>query len=174
MTLEKAYEIIKEIYKKEQSIFHIERQHYDDFEDLVENGLQFDRNNEEHKELVGKIISLFYFEILNFCGCGMPEASCDYILALLSLFYNGKDYNSIRYQTLFGGDYTVDKQLVYNLSDERLDFILKWLDSMSLTEHGTSVYGSWLTGYGTLIKTLLKIRKDLDIEIDSIDYDELT
>lgn len=165
MTLEKAKEIIKEISEKKQSMFHIERDHYNDFEDFKNNGLEFDKDNTDHIELVTEILGIFYFDILNFCGCGMPEKSCDYLLALLSLYYIGEKDKGFLTPRLFGGDFVVDMKLKYNLSDERLDFILKLLDSYEMTEHGSGVYGSWLTGYGMLVKNLLQIRKDLDLTV---------
>lgn len=130
-----------------------------DEHDELQQGIEFDANDKEQLSTIGEMVDRIYYEALGFCGCGSPEGTCDYILTMLRMFHRS---NSMM-QTLFGSDSVSNGRQKLGMTEEQLDFILKWLDSVHLTDHGSSVYGSWLTDYGILVKNILKIRKEYDI-----------
>jgi hypothetical protein len=41
-------------------------------------------------------------------------------------------------------------------NDNIVDFMLHWTDAVELTEHGTSVYGSWLIEKGKALRDYLR------------------
>jgi hypothetical protein len=75
-----------------------------------------------------------------FCGCGDPEAAAQ---ALLSLLKNPSLYrNEYFYQTV--------------LPDPGTRYLLLYiLDRFELTEHGSSIYGAWLTEKGKAVRDAL-------------------
>lgn len=125
----------------------------DTFEDLV---LESNKNDPDIKGMLEYCFAAFYYEILSFCGCGSPNSVCDLLLDFLECFT---------------GDYDlIDRNLVNKLLSENSnhiwhDFMLYFLDSKGITEHGTSIYGSWLTEEGKLYRELLKKRKEYGYDI---------
>ena len=70
----------------------------------------------------------------NFCGCGNPNSSLEFIRDILIIIKEHGAYSD---------------ELSKKLSDEGLlYFVLYYLDSKGLTEHGGSVGGSWITEKG--------------------------
>lgn len=80
----------------------------------------------------------FYFDQIGLCGCGNPEDVHKFLLDCLS---SGKDDSNII-------DYKKVEKLVSENTETVAQFVLHFLDKVSLTEHGGSVYGSWLTERG--------------------------
>lgn len=99
-------------------------------------------------------VEVFLSEICNFCGCGCNERLLRYILKFLEYFnYDGE--GRMLSKELF------DKGFSYPLmSDEDMwvsyEFLAKWVDSIGLSEHGTSVYSSWLTDEGLAWREVLR------------------
>ena len=82
---------------------------------------------------------------LNICGCGNPELCYKLVHTIL------KEINS-------SGVNTDDKNLDYYL------FVLYQLNSMGFLDHGSSVFGSWITKKGMLLFEALN-------EMEKSDYD---
>lgn len=71
---------------------------------------------------------------LGFCGCGNNEIAMSLVGDVLRLLSKpDRDYREI-------------ESFIPN--EAMLLFILYYLDAKYLTEHGSSVYGSWLTPFG--------------------------
>ena len=91
-------------------------------------------------------VEVFLSEICNFCGCGCNVRLLRYILKFLECFnYDGEGL--MLRKKLF------DKGFSHPLmSDSDMwvsyEFLAKWVDSIGLSDHGTSVYSSWLTDEG--------------------------
>lgn len=111
-------------------------------QEIVEHIIK-DKNSENYlngcdKDLVA-IIKYYYFEKLEWCGCGMPGEAMRTIARYLearSLKYPECDQKMREYFPEDGNG----KSLVLCLAYE--------LDRAGFTEHGSSVYGCWLTDDG--------------------------
>jgi hypothetical protein len=91
----------------------------------------------------------------HFCGCGTPRVAGQVLLKILECFdgagLDPKDEPRLlhtdgreRLQALLGGD------------DDLLLLFLYVLEGQDLTEHGSSIYGSWLTSLGAEVRTHLR------------------
>ena len=86
-----------------------------------------------------------YFYTLGLCGCGNPDEVHEFLIDCAKCFDRG---------TLSGKDWGeatgVDGILTEVLNSPKVaaEFIAHFLDQRGLTEHGGSVYGSWLTEDG--------------------------
>lgn len=79
------------------------------------------------------------FEKLGFCGCGNPEG-------VLGLLYDClKDIRAREAEQNSGLSESMKDRIG---SSEMVNWVLYWLDSHDLTEHGGSVSRSWLTKDG--------------------------
>ena len=105
----------------------------------------------------------FYYEKLNFCGCGSPSTAkiCirDY-LKMLNDFFEGKEDFEEKYkqkrdnlQKRFGVTSTYDSELLLCLAYT--------LDAAGFTEHGSSIGSAWLTKEGKIFLWLLERDEDL-------------
>lgn len=92
---------------------------------------------------------------LNFCGCGCGIRVSGLIRSFLECFdsYDGTLFDSDTYKQKFPGR-----------TETEMEFMLKWVDSLGMSEHGTSVYGSWLTDKGIAFRELLR-KMDISYEI---------
>jgi hypothetical protein len=83
--------------------------------------------------------SAMYYGQIGLCGCGRPEEVHKFLLECMA----AKDD---KYENI------IDHKKVIELVKENVDivaeFVLHFLDDRHLTEHGVSVYGSWLTDRG--------------------------
>ena len=70
------------------------------------------------------------------CGCGDPAAADRLVIDLLTVFADWAPDRARRVEELIGG------------SDGAQQIVLATLDHAGLTEHGGSVWGSWLTERG--------------------------
>lgn len=97
---------------------------------------------------------IYIYEVFNFCGCGCNGRMLQMILKVLKCFETDNITNAP-----FLGMQAEDKykEAFPNHDHDDKEFMLKWLDSVGLTDHGTSVYGCWLTDKGVLLKELLEI-----------------
>lgn len=98
---------------------------------------------------------IFVYEICNFCGCGCGVRVSGLIRSFLDCFdsFDGILFDSDIYEKKFPGR-----------TETEMEFMLKWVDSLGLSEHGTSVYGSWLTDKGIAFRELLR-KMDISYEI---------
>ena len=116
---------------------------------------RFDESPRANAEtIIGYSANIFIYEICKFCGCGCNERLLRYILKFLECFnYDGE--GKMLDKELF------DKEFSHPLmSDEDMwvsyEFLAKWVDSIGLSEHGTSVYSSWLTDEGLIWREVLR------------------
>lgn len=73
-------------------------------------------------------------EIFRFCGCGDPDSAMLFVRDMLKLLEERKGWSE-----------EIKKELP---TDGVYYFVLYMLDDKGLTEHGSSVGGSWLTDKG--------------------------
>ena len=95
------------------------------------------------------------YYICNFCGCGCGIRVSGLIRTFLDCFdsFDGTLFDSDNYEKKFPGR-----------TETEMEFMLKWVDSLGMSEHGTSVYGSWLTDKGVAFRELLR-KMDISYEI---------
>ncbi|MGW2520424.1 hypothetical protein ACWC09_26115 [Streptomyces sp. NPDC001617] len=74
------------------------------------------------------------------CGCGDPEAADRLVIGLLAVFADGQPGRAQRVQELIGG------------TDGAQQIVLASLDHAGLIDHGSSVWGSWLTDRGKWVR----------------------
>lgn len=88
--------------------------------------------------------------ILGACGCGWSEDLAKRAYKVLQLFsFSGDEWNRRNWSVYKKKDFT-DLTLAY------------WLDKEGLTEHGSSIGGSWLSDKGK--KIYLSIKECLEIK----------
>ena len=84
--------------------------------------------------------SWFFCDILGGCGCGTSEDLATKAIGLLiDLAAPERDYNAFA--------------IKYN--DQFWELLMHWFDHAGLVEHGTSIFGSWLTDKGQAIHKIL-------------------
>ena len=99
-------------------------------------------------------VEVFLSEICKFCGCGCNAKLLRYILKFLECFnYDGE--GRMLDKNLF------DKEFSHPLMSDNdmwvsYEFLAKWVDSIGLSDHGTSVYSSWLTDEGLTWREVLR------------------
>lgn len=91
----------------------------------------------------------FIIEYFKFCGCGSIPMVIDYINDVLNCFDDRSNFGCNPYLNL-----NKIKEICHE-DDNIIEFILHYLDAVELTEHGSSVYGSWLTEKGIALKDYL-------------------
>lgn len=101
------------------------------------------------------IVQHYYFDVLGFCGCYTPNMALNLIEQGLERFDrdNSKEWVN---QTEW-----VDNNLI-------LAYLLSSLD---LTEHGSSVGGSWLTAKGKKLLEALRLSNDQWEDFEKHGYD---
>lgn len=106
---------------------------------------------------------IFHYEILNWCGCENPEEADSAVLKYL---------NCLSY-TCYGSDTEFESIPLYNLrdifggqDDPLLLCLMYMMDSFEFTDHGSSIYGSWLTTKGYIFRLCLRRWR---IEQDALD-----
>lgn len=106
------------------------------------------------------IFNAFYYEVLKFCGCGCPPAIMTFLLDVLECFVNdgiATDFFGSKGEQIFNDKFH-DPDPVF------MEFMVKYLDSLGLCEHGTSWHGSWLTSKGKTYRELLRRCKEREFE----------
>lgn len=119
----------------------------------------FDKDSESYEYLTQdyytemtddeEFLTGFFGEAFGFCGCGCLSMSIKFVRDVLNCYEDREEDNLSPYLKL-------DKAKEVCGNDNITDFILHWLDSVELTEHGSSVYGSWLTEKGEALRDYLK------------------
>lgn len=97
----------------------------------------------------GEFLKSFFIEAFNFCGCGCLRMSIKFVRDVLNCYEDREEDNLLPFLNL-------DKAIKVCGNDNITDFMLHWLDSVGLTEHGISVYGSRLTEKGEALRDYLK------------------
>lgn len=113
----------------------------------------FECDKLDTEEALSHFRSYFYSEILNFCGCGSPISILDeVILPLLDDFDYGP-YENFNRRTAEDDD----------VSEPLIEFFLHYFDALKLTNHGSSVGGSWLEESGRMWREVLRRSKGMEI-----------
>lgn len=99
---------------------------------------------------------------LNFCSCGNPE---EIDLMIESILKSRESYtenlSKLGYdENTRNLDDTLQKEFGFTSQSVVYEFILKTLDGVGLLEHGSSIYGAWVTPYGKEILKAYEILKD--------------
>lgn len=108
---------------------------------------------------------VFYYDVLVFCGCGCPSEALDFVLYFLNCFVD-EQWN----ETILLDRFSLKECLkgFKGFDDESgipcgVEFMLHYLDKLELSEHGSSVYGSWLTDAGIMWREVLRRTEGVDI-----------
>ena len=118
----------------------------------------FDEGSDSHKCLTQNYLTemtddeeflrSFFIEAFEFCCCGCLYMSIKFVRDILNCYEDEEDWSAPHLK--------LDKAKEVCGNDSITDFILHWLDSCELTNHGSSVYGSWLTEKGKALRDYLK------------------
>lgn len=120
------------------------------------NAAYMGREDEECEDyLIDKLLNFFSYELLHICGCGRPENTYEIIRRILSIRYeyiNG----SLEFEDI-AQRYEEDLQLDHsnNIHYGLMQFVLYMLDYFQFVEHGSGIYGCWLTDLGEMYLTVL-------------------
>lgn len=108
---------------------------------------------------------VFYYDVLIFCGCGRPSEALDFVLYFLNCFVDEQWK-----ETILLDRFSLKECLkgLKGFDDESgipcvVEFMLHYLDKLELSEHGSSVYGSWLTDAGIMWREVLRRTEGVDI-----------
>lgn len=105
--------------------------------------------------LIDELIDFFSYEIVNMCGCGIPEDTYETIRRLLNIRLEWQE-NKLKYKDV---QQRYKEELKLDTSDDIyygvLQFMLYMLDSCEIVEHGSSIGGCWLTELGKMYLTVL-------------------
>lgn len=116
--------------------------------------LAYNYNSSYFEELlIEECEDFFYYEKLNWCGCGYPDEAKSVIRDYLEVV-NKKFDNDADFYDKFGVKYVYDDKLLLCLAYT--------IDAAGFTEHGTSIGGAWLTDEGKMLLWLLQQNKDIN------------
>lgn len=117
-----------------------------------------DKGNREdwyEEYLIDNLMDFFSFEVMDMCGCGVPEDTYEMIRKILNIRKSWSEEN-IKYDELQN---IYKEELHLNTKDSlhygALQFVLYILDSKEIIEHGSSISGCWLTELGKMYLTVL-------------------
>lgn len=115
-------------------------------------------NGKESGDLRQDCEDFFYYEKLNWCGCGAPEDVKREILKYFSILewwrdsdaHKDRSYHEKckRYREAFGVDNVYENPLLLALAYS--------MDAAGFTEHGSSIGGAWLTTEGEMFLFVLR------------------
>ena len=115
--------------------------------------LAYNYNSSYYEELlIEECENFFYYEKLNWCGCGDPDRAKKVVRDYLEVVNDKFDSNTDFYEK-FGVKYVYDDKLLLCLAQT--------LDAAGFTDHGTSISGAWLTNEGKMFFWLLQQNKEL-------------
>lgn len=95
-----------------------------------------------------EFLKSFFIEAFGFCGCGCLSMSIKFVRDILNCYEDEEGWSSAHLN--------LDKAIEVCGNDNITDFMLHWLDTVELTNHGSSVYGSWLEEKGKALRDYLK------------------
>lgn len=138
--MEERKELIDNFFDKDNIIFEL-----------------FSRDNYMEMEDDEEFLTSFFVEAFHFCGCGCLSMSIKFVRDILNCYEDEEDWCSPHLN--------LDKAKEVCCNDNITDFMLHWLDFCELTEHGSSVYGSWLTEKGKVLRDYLKkvVKEDSNV-----------
>lgn len=105
---------------------------------------------------------------MDFCSCGRQDDISFMIRDVLQVINNKtENYDKMNYEMVWE---QFDKELIdvlgFHSDNIAFEFILHVLNSVGVLEHGSSVYGSWLTDYGKEILCAFEIVGDEILDVD--------
>ena len=112
--------------------------------------------------LVSYLMDFFAFEILNMCGCGIPENTYEVIRRVLNI-RNEWSEDKLSYEDVqekYKSELRVDTDI--SIDYGLLQFMLYTLDSAGLLEHGSSIGGCWLSSLGKMYLTVLNAWRKIE------------
>lgn len=95
-------------------------------------------------------LTTFFVEAFGFCGCGSLSMSIKFVRDILNCYEDDEE------EGWYAPHLILDKAKEVCGNDNITDFMLHWLDTVELTNHGSSVYGSWLEEKGKALRDYLK------------------
>lgn len=98
--------------------------------------------------------------VLGFCGCGDASDNLLHIMTVLSLLESRSEGERSEYMEWYA------KLKAYFGTETHAQFFYYWLDERGFTEHGGSVFGSWLTPKGKDLLRALEKWKDEEYEVE--------
>lgn len=108
------------------------------------------------EQLMEECENFFYYEKLNWCGCGDPDIAKKVIRDYLKIFDCNYDERKNGLKKRFGVEYVYDNELLLCLAYA--------LDAANFTEHGSSIGGAWTDIEGKMFLWLLERNEELDNE----------
>lgn len=105
------------------------------------------------EQLIRECEDFFYYEKLNWCGCGDPEAAKMVIRDYLKIVDGNYDEKKNGLRERFCVEYVYDNELLLCLAYA--------LDAVGFTEHGSSIGGAWTDREGKMFLWLLEHNEDL-------------
>ena len=126
-------------------------------------------NGKDCCDLQKECENFFYFEKLQWCGCGSPEMVKREILkyfSLLEWWHNiplNDDYhkNYYKYYKELENKYEDAFGVINVYCNPLLLAFAYTMDAAGLTEHGSSILGAWLTDEGKMFLSLLRLNPEL-------------
>lgn len=105
--------------------------------------------------LIDDLMDFFSYEIVDLCGCGIPEYTYEIIRRTLTIRKDWQE-DRIKYaevQKRYKDDLYLDTEdkMQYGI----VQLILYLLDSREILEHGSSIGGCWLTKLGEMYLDVL-------------------
>jgi hypothetical protein len=117
-------------------------------------------------------VQRFYYEELKWCGCGNPDDALTFLRDVLQTMHDWSEANGMgrwNEQNPEREAAKVREQELLPLDSPLALSYRYFLDALDLTEHGGSVYGSWLTEHGEAVLAMLRAHGDLEVAMDD-DY----
>lgn len=122
----------------------------------------------ELQEIASKMILNLQLWKMDFCGCGRQDDISFMIRDILRIINNKtENYDKMDIHEAYK---QFDKELIdilgFDSDNIAFEFILHTLNSVDVLEHGSSVFGSWLTDYGKEILCAFEIVGDIILDVD--------
>lgn len=127
--------------------------YYDEFEDV----------------LIKECIDFFYFEKLDWCGCGSPEIAKKVIRDFLRILDTDMKDKDIDWQARWKKrrEMMMDRFGVESVYDNELLLCFAYdMGSAEFTEHGTSIGSAWISEEGEMFLWLLERDEELFEEVE--------
>lgn len=115
--------------------------------------------------LLNECKNFFFYEILNTCGCGRPDDTASVIKDILNTIndYYNETQNYNREEIHIAYDKKQNKlanlcgiEIIDNTNyDGLIQFVLYMLDHAGFLEHGSGIWGAWLTDLGRMFLYVL-------------------
>lgn len=119
----------------------------------------------------------FYYNKLDFCGCGRPDCTLEFIKKLLNIIkqktdrrsepnYNcDESWDKHQNNLIETFEFKAEKELS-DIQDGIVQFVMYYLDRIGVLEHGGGIGGAWLSDYGKELLEILNYFDDLEYVLD--------